>query len=424
MAPKAPDEGKSKRPADTPFKQQKLPAWRPILTPKAVIISFVVVGLVFLPIGGIVYTYSQKVIEVESENYVQDEADGGCCITDCDSVRASARKDRNPCMLTIEVTEDMEPPIYMYYKLTRFYQNHRMYVKSRDDLQLGGKSGMKPEELAATCKVPGSDSTLGWAADGVGIEDPGDNNTVLNSVSPCGLISYSLFNDSFRLEKVNPDNTTTPVNQSSVGIAWQSDVDTKFKNAKDGSSGNNYLGFAREKSLPCTILPETGTVPSAEKQAECEAAKADATDGMDPGWCYRGSGYCMEDEHFIVWMRTAGLPNFRKLYAKIDEKLYANEKYQVNIWNSFGNSPHAAPGSSDEANLFPVHTFKGEKYVVLSTTEWIGGRNDFLGIAYLVVGSICILLAIVFLIKCQCTRGNDWGRDPGSATSTSKDDGK
>ena len=26
----------------------------------------------------------------------------------------------------------------------------------------------------------------------------------------------------------------------------------------------------------------------------------------------------MTDEHFIVWMRTAGLPNFRKLYGHLD----------------------------------------------------------------------------------------------------------
>jgi hypothetical protein len=25
----------------------------------------------------------------------------------------------------------------------------------------------------------------------------------------------------------------------------------------------------------------------------------------------------MTDEHFIVWMRTAGLPNFRKLWGKL-----------------------------------------------------------------------------------------------------------
>jgi len=29
----------------------------------------------------------------------------------------------------------------------------------------------------------------------------------------------------------------------------------------------------------------------------------------------------MENEHFIVWMRTAGLSTFRKLWGKIEEDL-------------------------------------------------------------------------------------------------------
>jgi hypothetical protein len=28
-------------------------------------------------------------------------------------------------------------------------------------------------------------------------------------------------------------------------------------------------------------------------------------------------------EHFIVWMRTAGLPNFRKLWGRIDGNITA-----------------------------------------------------------------------------------------------------
>ena len=46
---------------DTAFKQQRLKAWQPILTPKPVILSFLIIGIVFIPIGaGIVYS-SNKV---------------------------------------------------------------------------------------------------------------------------------------------------------------------------------------------------------------------------------------------------------------------------------------------------------------------------------------------------------------------------
>ena len=42
----------------------------------------------------------------------------------------------------------------------------------------------------------------------------------------------------------------------------------------------------------------------------------------------------VEDEHFMVWMRTAGLPNFRKLYGKIEKNLPAG-KYDLKITNNY-----------------------------------------------------------------------------------------
>lgn len=47
---------------------------------------------------------------------------------------------------------------------------------------------------------------------------------------------------------------------------------------------------------------------------------------------------------------------------------------------------------------YPVIDFGGQKKVVLSNVSWMGGKNEFLGIAYMVIGSLCIVMSIVMLI--------------------------
>jgi len=37
----------------------------------------------------------------------------------------------------------------------------------------------------------------------------------------------------------------------------------------------------------------------------------------------------MEDEDFIIWMRTAGLPNFRKIWGKIDKADLVSGYYRL-----------------------------------------------------------------------------------------------
>ena len=46
---------------DTNFKQQRLKAWQPLLTPVYVIGTFFVVGIVFIILGAVIYSASSKV---------------------------------------------------------------------------------------------------------------------------------------------------------------------------------------------------------------------------------------------------------------------------------------------------------------------------------------------------------------------------
>jgi hypothetical protein len=52
---------KSRKPPNTAFRQQRLLAYAPILTPKTVLPLFFVVGIIFGPIGGLLLYSSSKV---------------------------------------------------------------------------------------------------------------------------------------------------------------------------------------------------------------------------------------------------------------------------------------------------------------------------------------------------------------------------
>jgi dipeptide/tripeptide permease len=46
---------------DTAFKQQRLPAWQPIITADTALPVFLIIGLVFIPIGIVLVVTSERV---------------------------------------------------------------------------------------------------------------------------------------------------------------------------------------------------------------------------------------------------------------------------------------------------------------------------------------------------------------------------
>jgi len=98
---------------------------------------------------------------------------------------------------------------------------------------------------------------------------------------------------------------------------------------------------------------------------------------------------------FQVWMRTAGLPTFSKLALRNDNETMKAGTYQIDIAMSSPSPFFSRLLSVD----FPVTEYGGTKSLVLSTTTVIGGRNPFLGIAYIVVAGLCILLGGIFTAR-------------------------
>uniref|UniRef100_A0A8I6YH34 ALA-interacting subunit n=1 Tax=Hordeum vulgare subsp. vulgare TaxID=112509 RepID=A0A8I6YH34_HORVV len=301
------------KPKYSKFTQQELPACKPLLTPGIVIGAFSLIGIIFVPIGLASLSASQEIVEL-IDRYDEE------CVTASDKVGfIQDSKVDKACTRKITVPKPMKGPIHVYYQLENYYQNHRRYVKSRSDQQLRDKDYKDTSAVTKSCDPEAT---------------TGDGSLIV----PCGLIAWSLFNDTYAFS-VNKKSVT--VNKKD--IAWPSDKNSKF--------GSNVFPVNFQKG------------------------------GLIGGGNLNDKLPLSEQEDLIVWMRTAALPTFRKLYGRIEADIMASDEITVVIQNNYN-----------------TYSFGGSKAVVLSTASWMGGKNNFIGVAYVAVGGICLLLAMGFVV--------------------------
>ncbi|CAH8530006.1 unnamed protein product [Heterobilharzia americana] len=250
---------KSRKPKNSPFFQQKLPAWQPMFTAKKSGIMFIVLGVILIPIGVILLITSNNVLEYHVD-YTDCTRNGSQELCS-DIIMNTAEK--CICLKEITVETSIPGPVFIYYGLKNFYQNHRRYARSKSDEQLLGIY-QDPSALSS-CEPYAS----------------------INSkpILPCGAIANSIFNDTFSITYLRQNGTKVSVPTLRNGIAWRSDLDRKF-------------GVLDEKAINNTIKPPSWPIPLQE----------------------RSSKPFPTDEDLIVWMRIAALPSFRKLNSFVMHK--------------------------------------------------------------------------------------------------------
>lgn len=184
------------------------------------------------------------------------------------------------CSLRFDIESAIPPPVFLYYRLSDFYQSHRDYIKSVDADQLAGKARSNASISGSACEALDLDPETKKA------------------YYPCGLVANSLFNDTFSQPRRIDGGGT--YNMTTKGIAFPADRDL----VKQSSYAPDQV------------------VPPPNWRARYPDGYADGVPDLSA------------DEGFVMWMRTAALPNFRKMAMQNDAEPMPAARYQVDIEDS------------------------------------------------------------------------------------------
>jgi hypothetical protein len=190
------------------------------------------------------------------------------------------------CELEIPVDKAMKGPVAVYYRLTNFFQNNRLYAMSLSQAQLKGEAILAADELTG-CELLAADPESG------------------KIYYPCGLIANSFFSDEFSPLTATIDGKEVVVPISSEGIAWPGDANLYGKSA-----------YTVDQVVP---------PPNWKDRADLNVADGKYTEIPD----------LSKNERFMNWMKISGLPTFRKLYGRLVTEELAPGTYKLTIQDKY-----------------------------------------------------------------------------------------
>lgn len=211
---------KVKKPKDTAFRQQRLKAFVPVHTAKSSAFIFFSMSMVFLIFGIMLY------VECNNQTEFSTRYDKKCKISKSGS---------DKCEVNLSIDKDLNGKVFVYYELRNFYQNYRLYVKSKSYTQLRGDSPSSKE--LDYCKYARYNEDFTGYYTGK-VLDPSE------TARPCGLIARSVFNDTFEISGFKIDSSDIVT-----------DTDKKMFKSKDADKewtdmDNHFITWMKVATLP------------------------------------------------------------------------------------------------------------------------------------------------------------------------------
>lgn len=341
--------------------------------------------------------------------------------------------------VSFELHRKLRAPIYLYYGLTKVYQNFRSFNKGRSSKQLYGMPRKKWEGNVGDCvpfKNPGfldanTDLPIEIELDsssspsdvvqeikktgGRSIQSEKNDDTSLAAsksvvrkagdfiYNPCGPFPWAVFNDTFLLlQSINdfPVESATGrlICSSSAFDAAGNPLPVELSlNIVNSSGGTNGLNdSARDSKVVENHCTKKGISRKGDSEVLFGKLKTDeltwslrypfqtSNDYLQNGWYLNEPGHALpdpEDLDLQVWMHTALLPSFKKLFRIIDVDLEPGY-YQMNI-----------------EEFYDVTSFKGKKFFEIreAHSTWQGSKS--LAVVFVVLGIIAFVFGLAFTFQ-------------------------
>eukprot|EP00940_MAST-03C_sp_MAST-3C-sp2_P002681 g2681.t1 len=354
------------RPEYAALYQQTLPSTQVIVTPTHTAMLLAFVTVVSFVLGGVLWSANNDVIELQMQ-YAGEKTSPDNDATLFTSYSADCYNEtKSTCHINFYVTEKLDAPIFVNYRLTKFYQNYQAYFLSRDAWELMGKhdsaTGCPANSRMGIGQTKTCDTGRTLFENGVQTNDCKD-------LVPCGRAAYSYFSDTFEI--VTPSACSCQnLTESEIPIGFDCNSCQVFTPTFDT---NDLRGWASDDDF---YSNKPSGDPSTSQYLADRFPEQLAENGI-------------KDPHFMSWMRLAALPDFMKRYGVITRDIPANSQitFEVN-------------------NTFAVNSYGGSKYLIMLSHSWRGPAKDE-GLAWMFFATgmmSSFWIVVVLLQRLYCPR--------------------